>query len=231
VVSDTTSTVLEKELTVIHSYANMDFVVMASLAGLTLLLLTISYNITCQWKIHLKERLEKLPKDMQLPPDIKLQCALLVWHAGSHNNDCQNENSLSFKPGVGKSNGEGIERTWFRLNSAAAFTKDTGNGQPADTLEGMVDDHNFLKNVGQGEFETACGWLQHTKTIQGDALQQRLVVAIAEHDRQIEVFKDVNKTVSKEVRDEWKAMIDDWLATPSKTNPYTLKLKVVISAC
>jgi hypothetical protein len=124
VVSDTTSTVLEKELTGIHRYANMDFVVMASLAGLTLLLLTISYDIACQWKIHFKERLEKLPDDMQLPPDVKLQCALPVWHAGSHNDDCQNENSLSFKPGVGKSDGEGIERTWFRLNSAAAFTKD-----------------------------------------------------------------------------------------------------------
>jgi hypothetical protein len=144
----------------------MDFVVMVSLAGLTLLLLTISYDIACQWKIHFKERLEKLPDDMQLPPDVKLQCALPVWHTGSHNDDCQNENSLSFKPGVGKSDGEGIERTWFRLNSAAAFMKDAGNGQRADTLEGMVNDHNFLKNVGQGEFETACRWLRRTKTIQ-----------------------------------------------------------------
>jgi hypothetical protein len=208
----------------------MDFIVMAALAGLSLLLLTISYDIACQWKIHLKERLEKLPSDMQLPQDIKVQCALPVWHAGSHNESCQNENSLSFKPGVGKSDGEGVERTWFRLNSAAAFTKDAGNGQRADTLEGMVDDNNFLKNMGQGELETTSGWLWRTKTIRGDALQRKLVVAIAERDKQIEAFKEVNKTVSKEVRDEWKGMIDGWLADPSKTNPYTLKLKGVNSA-
>ncbi|KAJ7314160.1 hypothetical protein DFH08DRAFT_972914 [Mycena albidolilacea] len=189
-------------------YANIDFIVMAALAGLSLLLLTISYDIACQWKIHLKERLEKLPTDMQLAQDIKVQCALPVWHAGSHNEPCQNENSLSFKPGVGKSDGEGVERTWFRLNSAAAFTKDAGTGQRADTLEGMVDDNNFLKNVGQG-----------------DALQRKLVVAIAERDKQVEAFKEVNKTVSTEVRDEWKGMIDDWLTDASKTNPYTLKLK------
>jgi hypothetical protein len=57
---------------------------------------------------------------------------------------------LSFKPGVGKSDGEGVERTWSLLNPAAHSTKDAGRGQRADILEGKVDNHNYLKNVGQG---------------------------------------------------------------------------------
>jgi hypothetical protein len=56
-------------------------------------------------------------------------------------------------------------------------------------------------------------------------LQRKLVVAIAERDKQVNAFKQVNKTISKEVRDEWRGMVDGWLADPSKTNPYTLKLK------
>jgi hypothetical protein len=31
----------------------MDFIVMAALAGLSLLMLTILYDIACQWKVHL----------------------------------------------------------------------------------------------------------------------------------------------------------------------------------
>ncbi|KAJ7884181.1 hypothetical protein B0H14DRAFT_2564560 [Mycena olivaceomarginata] len=56
-------------------------------------------------------------------------------------------------------------------------------------------------------------------------LQRKLVVAIAERDKQVNAFKQVNKTISKEVRDKWRGMVDGWLADPSKTNPYTLKLK------
>lgn len=132
-------------------YANMDFIVMSALAGFSLLMLTISYDIACQWKINLKERNENLPADMRLEFEkIKLQCALPVWHAASHNDDCANENSLSFKPGVGKSDGEGIERTWSVLNPAAYSTKNAGKGQRADVIEAKIDNHNYLKNVSEG---------------------------------------------------------------------------------
>jgi hypothetical protein len=130
----------------------MDYIVMAALAGFSLMLLTISYDIACQWKVHLVEHTARLPAELRLPlDDIKLQCALPVWHAGSHNEDCRDANSLSFKPGVGKSDGEGVERTWSVLNPAAHSTKDAGHGQRADILEGKIDNHNYLKNVGQGE--------------------------------------------------------------------------------
>ncbi|KAJ7713592.1 hypothetical protein B0H14DRAFT_3523331 [Mycena olivaceomarginata] len=84
-------------------YSNMDYIVMSALIGFTLLWLTLSYDIACQWKVHLPERMKKLPDAMQLPlDDIKLQCVLPVWHASSHNRDCKDANSLSFKEGVGK---------------------------------------------------------------------------------------------------------------------------------
>ncbi|KAJ7805460.1 hypothetical protein B0H14DRAFT_3485136 [Mycena olivaceomarginata] len=190
-------------------YCNMDFIVMAALAGLGLLMLTISYDIACQWKVNLAERVKKLPRHMQLPmDDIKLQCALPVWHASSHNGDCKEANSLSFKEGVGKSDGEGVERTWAVLNPAAYATKDAGIGQRADALEDRLDNHNYLKNIGQG-----------------DALRRKLVVAITERDRQIQVFESVSATIERTVKIKWKTMIRDWIDDPSQPNPYVLASK------
>ncbi|KAK7045173.1 CxC2 domain-containing protein [Favolaschia claudopus] len=187
-------------------YANMDFIVMAALAGFSLLWLTISYDIGCQWKLKIEQRMDQLPAAMQLPlKDINVQYGLPVWHAASHNEDCQNQNSLSFRPGVGRSDGEGVERTWGVLNPAAYSTKDAGIGVRADGLEGKIDNHNFLKNIGQGE-----------------SLQRKLIVAIAERDRQVAAFKDVSKTVEKEVRADWRKRIKEWEADGTKPNPFTL---------
>ncbi|KAJ7919700.1 hypothetical protein B0H13DRAFT_2428738 [Mycena leptocephala] len=198
-------------------YANMDFIVASALAGFCLLLLTISYDIACQWKTNLAKRMEKLPADIRPPLEsIKLQCALPVWHAASHVEHCQDANSLSFKTGVGKSDGEGVERTWSRLNPAAFSTKDAGRGQRADTLEGKIDDQNYLKNVGLGE-----------------SLQRKLVVAIAERDKQIAAFKEVNKTVSREVRSTWEEKIEAWVKDDTGTvmNPFVLERKGPIPDC
>ncbi|KAJ7139369.1 hypothetical protein C8R44DRAFT_604986 [Mycena epipterygia] len=191
-------------------YSNMDFIVMSALARrFNLMLLTISYDIACQWQINLHERNAKMPKELRLPLDeITLQCALPVWHASSHNEDCKNANSLSFKRGVGKSDGEGVERTWAVLNPAAFHTKDVGSRQRADVLEGKIDNHNHLKNIGQG-----------------DALQWKLIVTIAERDKQIKGFEDVNRTVKREVLKEWKDLIQAWEEDPSKPNPYVLTRK------
>ncbi|KAJ7717168.1 hypothetical protein DFH07DRAFT_973682 [Mycena maculata] len=89
-------------------FVNMDYILLAALTGFGLLFLTISYDISCQWKINLARCNAKMPKSMRLPLEtINWQCALPVWHAASHEDECQNANSLSFKPGVGKSDGEG----------------------------------------------------------------------------------------------------------------------------
>ncbi|KAJ7837463.1 hypothetical protein B0H13DRAFT_1912461 [Mycena leptocephala] len=155
------------------------------------------------------ERNAKLPEDIQLPlGSFSLQCALPVWHAASHNEECKNANSLSFKPGVGKSDGEGVERVWSVMNPAAHHTKDAGRGQRVDTLEDKMDSHNHLKNYGQGE-----------------ALQRKLLVAIAERDRQVTAFKSVSSTIERDVKESWKKLIHEWEQDPSKPNPYMLSSK------
>ncbi|KAJ7023232.1 hypothetical protein C8F04DRAFT_1193688 [Mycena alexandri] len=186
-------------------YFNMDYIVASALFGFSLMLLTISYNIACQWKKNLPERNDNLPKKLRLPlKDITLQCALPVWHAGSHNEECEKDNSLSYKVGVGKSDGEGVERVWSVLNPSANHMKDAGRGQRADSLEDKIDNHNFLKILDK----------------------RKLIVAIAERDRQVAAFKEVSATIEAPVKKLWKKQINDWLEKPdSHPNPYTLPRK------
>ncbi|KAJ6525539.1 hypothetical protein DFH09DRAFT_1328897 [Mycena vulgaris] len=142
-----------------EQYANMDYIVMSCLAGFALMMLTISYDIACQWK--------KIYRN-------GIRSSRSAYNSTS--TTFSNENSLSFLVGVGKTDGEGIERTWADFNPAAYHTKEMGLGNRADTLEDKIDSHNFLKNLTLG-----------------DALRRKLLVAIAERARQVEAFKEVNK--------------------------------------
>jgi hypothetical protein len=49
-----------------------------------------------------------------------------------------------------------------------------------------------------------------------------LIVAIAERDRQVQAFKDVDKTLHKRLRNEWQAKLDAWKADKTQPNPYWL---------
>ncbi|CAK5265239.1 unnamed protein product [Mycena citricolor] len=194
-------------------YANMAFIVFSALLGFSLMWLTLSYDIGCQWKLNLKTRMEKLPESLHLPLDkMKIQCGLPVWHAASHNADCQSTNSLSFKPGVGKTDGEGIERVWAALNPTGYATKTAGLGMRADVLEERIDRHNFMKNLG---FATV--------------LPARLRVAEREWKIQSVAFADVSSSVTSKLMGKWIKMIDDWLVDGSKPNPYVLITSVCVT--
>ncbi|KAJ6489350.1 hypothetical protein C8R47DRAFT_1071693 [Mycena vitilis] len=186
-------------------YANMDYILLSALIGAYPQELTVSYDIACQWQINFAERMAKLPAELQRDwSGVLLQSGLPVWHALAH--ECKNENNLGLVPGVGKTDGEGIERLWAILNGSAWQTKEMTLGNRADTLEDKLDSHNFLKNLSQ------C-----------DTLQRRLIVALAERERQVDAFKEINKTIHSDKRSEWQTKIDLWLKDKKNPNPYVLR--------
>ncbi|KAJ7606430.1 hypothetical protein B0H17DRAFT_1221752 [Mycena rosella] len=98
---------------------NMDYIFLSALIGVAILWLLISYDIACQWKVHLLERAKKIRAATSIPTNLdnfEIQFALPVWHAEAHEMTCQMQNSLSFAVGMGRTDGEGIERTWAVLN-------------------------------------------------------------------------------------------------------------------
>lgn len=137
-----------------RSYANMDYIFLSALTGVFVLCLAISYDIACQWQINLPVHAKKIAESTGITTvlnDFEIQFALPVWHAVAHEVSCQTQNSLSFAVGVGRTDGEGIERTWAVLNSVGFSTKEMGDGARHDAIENKIDHVNFEKNIGQGE--------------------------------------------------------------------------------
>ncbi|KAJ6454065.1 hypothetical protein C8R47DRAFT_1083232 [Mycena vitilis] len=187
----------------------MDWIFLAAIAGIALLSIAISYDITCQWQIHLLERAKKIaqnnPTILTDLEDFEIQYALPVWHAVAHETSIQSQNSLSYAVGVGRTDGEGIERTWSILNPLGFATKEMGDGARHDAIENKIDHISHEKNVRQGS-----------------TLARKMIVAIAERDKQVTEFKEVDRTLEKVVHNKWKKQIEDWQADKSKPNPYCL---------
>jgi Kyakuja-Dileera-Zisupton transposase len=130
----------------------MDYILLSAIAGFDLKELTLSYDIACQWKKNFGERMERLPEHLRLDLErFELETGLPVWHALAHEDVCASVNSLNYIPGVGRSDGEGVERLWAFLNGFAYQSKEMGLGNRADTIEDKLDSHNFLKNLRQRE--------------------------------------------------------------------------------
>ncbi|KAK7050374.1 hypothetical protein R3P38DRAFT_2763610 [Favolaschia claudopus] len=185
-------------------YSNMDYIVLASLLGITLLWLAISYDVACQWQVNFPRRMEEMPENLRLDLTIiQVLFALPVWHAMAHERSCQVQNSLTYTAGVGRTDGEGIERVWSRLIAIAWATRVMGRGAREDGIEDKVDHENYEKNINQGQ-----------------VLPRKLIVAIAERDEQIAGFEQVDATLEGEVREEWQGIIDAWKSDRQSKNPY-----------
>ena len=131
----------------------MDYIFFSAIPGITLLAIAISYDIVCQWKINLVERMRLLPERLTrqepgVPPIEKhLQFGLPVWHASAHEENCQIANSLRLQPGMAHTDGEGVERGWSRINGMLSSTKEMGQGTRHDTLNDHFGYHNWQRNI------------------------------------------------------------------------------------
>jgi hypothetical protein len=128
----------------------MDYVLLSALLPLYLLAIMITYDIACQWMTNFRERMEEFPPDMQIPDHIVIDSAVPKFHAPGHKPACQTRQSLNVKPGVGRTDGEGIERNWSELNPVASSIKEMGPGSFRDTLDDHIHHHNFRKFVSLG---------------------------------------------------------------------------------
>ncbi|KAJ7059185.1 hypothetical protein C8F01DRAFT_1059219 [Mycena amicta] len=191
-------------------YANMDWILLSAVDGIRVKQLVVSYDIACQWKqrLYIRAAAVDAPRESAIRTDLTdygLKFGIPVWHAAAHEASCQAANSLSHAVGVGRTDGEGIERTWAILNPIGYSTKEMGEGHRHDTIDDKIDHVNFEKNVKEG-----------------DTLARKLVIALAERDRQRAEFAEVDASVKPAIRIDWQRRIDQWNANPSLPNPYMM---------
>ena len=135
-------------------YSNVDYVIASAWKLLPYALRrVISYDIACQWATHFASRVEALPAHVRfdVPQGTQLRYAIPKFHYRAHKHDNHDQFSLHLQPGVGRVDGEEVERGWSRHNQIAYSTREMGPGSRQDTLEDHFGNANWQKNIGIGE--------------------------------------------------------------------------------
>ena len=137
-------------------HCNIDYICMSALSHQSVnLRKVLSYDIMCQWLRHLFERIAELPSHLQIElPRGKVRYAIPKYHLNGHREEDHNQYSLNFKKGVGRTDGEQVERGWSRFNGTAASMREMGPGSREETLEDHFEFNNIEKYITLGTLFT-----------------------------------------------------------------------------
>jgi hypothetical protein len=133
----------------------MDYIIFSGLQHSRVQHYINTYDIWCNYHIKLPARHALLPPHLQLHLDDgehTIDGAIPKFHEPAHGKRCHTTFSLNYLPGVGRTDGEGIERDWSSINGAARSTKEMGAGSRHDTLDDHWGDVNYRKVVSFGTF-------------------------------------------------------------------------------
>ena len=140
----------DSSLTFGTRYANTDYVVVRSASHNPETKKVVSYDIMCQWGTNLRKRLEGFPLENAEVLDDRIVARVVPkFHLAAHRETCRANFSLNYEPGVGRSDMEGPERTWFGLQGGGT-TKDQGPGYWSDAMDDKFGHWNWTKLVRLG---------------------------------------------------------------------------------
>jgi len=131
----------------------MDYIIMSALQRFQpLLQLGLSYDIMCQWRQKFLTRIKSLPPNLWFDfARFTLDQLIPKFHLRAHKLQCQSNFSFNYQPGVGRTDGEGVERDWAGMNAAASSTKEMSEGNRHDALDDFWGDWNYRKGLGLGK--------------------------------------------------------------------------------
>ena len=129
----------------------MDYLFASSIAGCGLRLVTISYDVGCQWFMKFWTRIQYLPHALGLNlPSLNIRALVPKFHLQSHIEACHSAFSFNFFKGGARTDGEGVERNWDELNGQAPSTSEMLPGARWNTLDDCCGWVNWRKTMGLG---------------------------------------------------------------------------------
>ncbi|KAF7783272.1 hypothetical protein Agabi119p4_2648 [Agaricus bisporus var. burnettii] len=191
-------------------YLNMDYLFYSSLANTSYNRLVVSYDIACQWKTKFYERMsQKFPGDWFVNQgNVDITFLVPKFHLPAHIEKCHREYSFNLTKGVGRTDGEGVERGWSRINDLASSTREMGPGARQDKLECHMGDSNWKK-----------------KTKLGEALLEKIKNAISSRSEQAEQLCKMEEELEKDWLIEWRREVEAWEEDSTRPNPYEPRIK------
>ena len=115
--------------------------------------LVLSYDIICQWLINRDKRwsADSFPSHLRIDlPTNSVRYVIPKYHFNGHREDDHNRFSLNFMKGVGRTDGEEVERGWAKFNGIAGSTREMGPGSREETLEDHFEFNNVEKYLTLG---------------------------------------------------------------------------------
>jgi hypothetical protein len=197
-----------------------------------LLWIIISYDIACQWSKNFFNRLKAMPPRLQFKQALSLQFKVPKFHLPAHKADCHSRFSFNYTPGVGRTDGEGVERNWSWLNGAAASTSQMGPGSRSDTLDDFMGFSNYRKVTNFGELGVLLFYSYLLTFSIGNSLFRRLVLAIPDAIIHNEAFATLHESLQQKHAPEvaeWEQMVKDWEHDSSKSDPYQIPEECKVS--
>ncbi|KAJ7576314.1 hypothetical protein C8J56DRAFT_1007515 [Mycena floridula] len=190
-----------------EKYGNMTYIFAVLLRHFCRSLASVlSYDISCQFFKNFAARVKDLPSLVRFQVLLKMfRWAIPKLHIMGHKMACQREFNLNYLVGVGRTDGEGVERPWASIGPVATSTREMGPGHRHDTLDDHWHDWNWRKIVAMGKL-----------------LLRRWEEAKEERKVQEESFQNFSMNQQAELS-KWTQKVLDWEADSGKPNPYQQK--------
>lgn len=205
----------------------MDYIFLLSLLiRLTVLYITVSYDIACQWSIKFWERLKIYPDYLQLLPALYIIRFLIPkFHLPAHILLCQIIYSLNYNKDCARTDGEGLERGWDYINPIATSTREMGPGSRRDTLDAHFGDWNWRKTCSMGKIYLPPSYLWVLIYFQATFLLRQVKEAVLELEEKSRLHDKFTHGLPAEDVNEWTAMLDAWEDDHSRPNPLEVTMK------
>ena len=165
-----------------------------------------------------------MPTWLQLPESLRLQFRVPKFHLPAHVPRCWAPYSFNFAKGVGRTDGEGVERNWSWLNGIARSLSMMGPGGRSDTLDDFCNYHNWRKTTALGERDGITG-AARCLPLPGKQLLRRLTLAIPEavlHHRAFTAFSEGIRDAQPQTLIMWQRQAFEWENGLSDLCPYEL---------
>ncbi|KAJ7257694.1 hypothetical protein C8J57DRAFT_1436922 [Mycena rebaudengoi] len=190
-----------------EQYINIDYMFLKSVQGSELVRFFVSYDIACQWHIHIWERMLRYKEEMWLVGEDKFVSFLVPkFHLPAHIEACNLRFSFNLTRDVGQTDGEAPERGWADAGPLAGSTKEMGPGARRDTLDSHFNDLNHKKII-------RLGGRMLKKT-------ENAVPEMVETKAALEDMEELLGGVEGETVKTWTAMAEAWERDPESPNPF-----------
>lgn len=175
----------------------------------------------CQWSVNLQNRLEDFPHKYAERLDHQIVARVVPkFHLAAHKEQCRIDFSLNYEPGVGRSDMEGPERTWFGLQGGGS-TKDQGPGYWSDAMDDKFGHWNWSKLVRLGRFILFSFSRTITQSLpSGTLLVRKYTNALTQSTGHTDEFTALCIDIPKDTLDLWTTRILSWERDRNQPNPY-----------